>query len=162
MVDWSDAEREWAGVDRNGKQLTLPAYSIYGIDPNTGRRRELIIPEGTDAEAAESEVDGLHRLADRFAEPHARTYFIGAANGLVKIGFSTNVDERLQALRAGSPVPLTLMATAQGGRLRETAYHYQFASWRRHGEWFDHCAEIAAEISRLNAPSPLVDLMKPR
>jgi hypothetical protein len=78
-------------------------------------------------------------------------YFIGAENGLVKIGFAANFRERLGKLRCGSPVPLEVLAETNGGRLEERAYHSRFNKWRHHGEWFELVPEIQAEIDDINA-----------
>jgi hypothetical protein len=91
----------------------------------------------------------LHQQADR-ARTNARCYFIGGAEGPVKIGFSVDVDSRLSAIRSCSPVPLGILALAPGGQEREIAYHQQFADHRLHGEWFARVPEIEAEIARLS------------
>lgn len=90
----------------------------------------------------------LHKHADQDTSVGV-CYFIGGAEGAIKIGFSVDVASRLRTLRASSPIPLGVLATAPGGATRETAYHYQFAEHRLHGEWFARCPEIEAEIARL-------------
>ena len=65
-------------------------------------------------------------------------YFItNKDRNLVKIGQSTNVEERLKALQAGSPVRLTLHRTVKDpfGTL-EYDLHRAFRHLREHGEWF--------------------------
>ncbi|MFD4595727.1 GIY-YIG nuclease family protein [Streptomyces rubiginosohelvolus] len=54
----------------------------------------------------------------------------------VKIGLSNSPLKRLLKPQIGSPVPLTLLATFEGGRDLEAPLHRRFAPCRRHGEWF--------------------------
>lgn len=77
-------------------------------------------------------------------------YFIGANIGVVKIGFTRCVRTRLQELQTGSPVPLSLLAIAPGGRDKEQEYHSRFAMFRMHGEWFAMTPQVRLEIELLN------------
>lgn len=77
-------------------------------------------------------------------------YFAQAANGLIKIGTTGFIDERMKILAGQSPVAITLLATVQGARADEFVYHARFAAHRRHGEWFEPHPDILAEIARLN------------
>jgi hypothetical protein len=83
-------------------------------------------------------------------------YFIGCdAISRVKIGFAgDSIKRRMKELQCGSPVELSLLATAEGGLLQEQIYHLQFAEYRLHGEWFERSPEIEAEIERLKASAP--------
>lgn len=62
-------------------------------------------------------------------------YFIGGAD-MIKIGWSTNVDERLRTMQPHSPVTLVLLATVRGGVALEQQLHERFKKHRAHGEWF--------------------------
>jgi hypothetical protein len=81
-------------------------------------------------------------------------YFIGAPSGPVKIGIAVCPGERLKTLQTSHHERLELLATCQGGQPKERAYHQQFAAYRLHGEWFERCPEIEAEIARLNSDAP--------
>jgi hypothetical protein len=79
-------------------------------------------------------------------------YFIGPEQGPVKIGFTTNVPQRLARLQAGSPVALTVLAQIDGAQpFDERLLHMEYRAHRLHGEWFERCPEIEAEIERLAA-----------
>jgi len=65
-----------------------------------------------------------------------RIYFIQAPNGLFKIGKSNNPKSRLKHLQIGSPVPLKLRVTIEGGLYLEHILHIYFKHLRKHGEWF--------------------------
>lgn len=97
-----------------------------------------------EAEAAE---------AERQRQIAADVYFIGMKDGPIKIGISGNIKSRLRALQTSNPIPLTLLATTDGGGLMEAEYHRRFAKHRLSGEWFQRCPEIEAEINRLNEVS---------
>jgi hypothetical protein len=76
-------------------------------------------------------------------------YFVQAENGLIKIGSTKRMADRLQSLCNGSPIALILLATVKGDRTFEFALHIKFAAHRQHGEWFLPHPDILAEIERL-------------
>jgi len=82
---------------------------------------------------------------------HRRVYFISDGE-LVKIGFSLNVEKRLQQLSFEAGKPLTVLATVEGGPALERKYHEQFASYRVRGEWFRLTPELSSEIQKLRTP----------
>ena len=77
-------------------------------------------------------------------------YFVRAENGLIKIGSTKYLEDRLYSLRCGSPVGIELVACLKGDRNTEFKLHARFAEHRLHGEWFNPAPEILAEIDRLN------------
>lgn len=88
-----------------------------------------------------------------------QVYVIGnAANCLVKIGHSAELDRRLMALQAQSPVKLTLLGVFAGGRDVEQTLHSALKLFRKHGEWFellspewetDPCLRISYELKKM-------------
>jgi hypothetical protein len=81
-------------------------------------------------------------------------YFITGAPGFVKIGYTTDLAKRIQALQIGCPLVIEVLAFARGDRSVEQDYHYKFRAWRQSGEWFKLCPDIRAEIARLNGDAP--------
>jgi hypothetical protein len=70
-------------------------------------------------------------------------YMIAApAVGLCKIGYSSNVDERLKSLNFASPVDLELHKTRRGGFKTEHAIHAAAAVHRVKFEWFSFVPEV--------------------
>lgn len=64
-------------------------------------------------------------------------YFVAApAQGLVKIGYTTNMKERLSALLTGSPVKLDILKVIPGSYVDERGWHRRWAIYRTRGEWF--------------------------
>jgi hypothetical protein len=83
--------------------------------------------------------------------PVPLVYFIGAGdNGPIKIGIAASPPQRLASLQVGHWLKLSILATVDGGRPAERAYHNRFAAYRLHGEWFDRHPDILAEIDRLS------------
>jgi hypothetical protein len=78
----------------------------------------------------------------------ARVYFI-AGGGLIKIGVTVDVDERLQRLRLSCPVELRHFGSFPGTQNTERELHKKFAHIRHHGEWFQDTQELRDEIIRL-------------
>lgn len=68
-------------------------------------------------------------------------YLIQAGDAL-KIGYAADPRRRIHNLRIGSPVPLVLVGTMNGGGETERELHMRFAAHRRHGEWFAAHADI--------------------
>jgi predicted transcriptional regulator of viral defense system len=93
------------------------------------------------------------------SEQLGNVYFIqaGDVSGLIKIGFTYNVSERLKKLRSGSPIPLTLLAVIKGAQRNEHEFHVKFAEAREHGEWFRPEAIILDEIKQINELVKAVD-----
>lgn len=78
----------------------------------------------------------------------AGTYVIRAVDsGRLKIGYSTRVYKRLQALRTGSPERLELVCVLDTS---EKHAHKVAMDYRLHGEWFEEGAlEALADLPRL-------------
>jgi hypothetical protein len=78
-------------------------------------------------------------------------YFIGGRTGPIKIGFTTQVQKRLQRLSSNSPIALRVLASRPGSKADEGRLHVRFQGSRLHGEWFNRTPEILAEISKTRA-----------
>lgn len=94
-------------------------------------------------------------LAPRAAQTQARRlnkaggaiYFVqGITSRRIKIGFSTNILNRLEALGTSCPEQLRLLGAISGTMAAERALHARFASFRVKGEWFENRAELVAYI----------------
>jgi hypothetical protein len=77
-------------------------------------------------------------------------YFVEAVGtGLVKIGFTKNVNDRLCSLRRGNATELRLLKVLPGGLNAEAACHARWDPHRVRGEWFS-LLPIAGEIGELS------------
>jgi hypothetical protein len=78
--------------------------------------------------------------------PHDDLYFFRADNGLVKIGRSANVRNRLNHIRCSSPVGVMMWAVIEGQGHQELLWHSRFKEFHRSGEWFKWCPQIARAV----------------
>lgn len=77
----------------------------------------------------------------------AKVYFIQAATGPIKIGFTTGkVETRLKELQPGNPDPLVLLAWIPAPKEKEAELHRQFAHLLIRGEWFRPAVELLQMI----------------
>jgi len=96
----------------------------------------------------------MARRIDKRAQerPQELVYFIvDDAQQVVKIGYSTTPEKRLQALQTSNPNPLRIAAVTVGGWEAEQRLHTYYAPWRRAGEWFELTPELQAHIDELAA-----------
>lgn len=84
---------------------------------------------------------GLSRTAG------GRVYFVATFDErFVKIGFSTDVAQRVRALNAANPEPLNLLGSVPGTPADERAWHIRLAAHRAGGEWFRLAPAVQAAI----------------
>lgn len=77
-------------------------------------------------------------------------YFIGGASFRhIKIGFATDVYDRLYALQTGNPSPLIVYAYWPGTMDDERAAHEVFKDDRGNGEWFERSKRLEQAIRAL-------------
>lgn len=84
-------------------------------------------------------------------------YFL-VAETFVKIGFSTNLRGRVDAVKTGCPEPLSGVWVMQGGRPEESVLHRRFSAHRLAREWFCLDSEIVAfyaTFARYYAPGEI-------
>lgn len=76
----------------------------------------------------------------------------------VKIGTTTDLDQRLVNLSTGCPHEVRYVGRWEGDLQTETAIHQALVTYRRRGEWFDIGAERAVwEVTRLLGHAPFTD-----
>lgn len=68
----------------------------------------------------------------------------------VKIGFSTDVNQRLAGMQTGSPDELKVIGCWPGSQAEEQMIHGQMAQWRLHREWFFPSPEVLALVGERN------------
>ncbi len=74
---------------------------------------------------------------------YGHVYFLQAeGNGLIKIGFTTNLLRRVRDHRNGSPVLLHFLGAYEAQETEERLVHDLFRYHRQHGEWFSPAPEI--------------------
>lgn len=66
----------------------------------------------------------------------------------VKIGWTTNLDDRLKTLATGSPVKLKLIRCVEAASHMEGRFHKMFQDVRLRGEWFRWTPDILTAFPR--------------
>jgi hypothetical protein len=109
----------------------------------------------------------IHDLRLENVEGKAWIYFIQAEpGGLVKIGYTENLDKRLRIIQSHSPLKMKIIGKIRGSRATEAEIHSKFNKDRKHGEWFvsserlmklieihgDNESDIFPEIDITNLP----------
>ncbi|MGS3834526.1 GIY-YIG nuclease family protein, partial [Escherichia coli] len=72
----------------------------------------------------------------RIKEPPQVYVLSSKKTGLTKIGYSSNIPQRIKSLGNSGPDCLKLECLIPGGRETENMLHRKFAAKRKHGEWF--------------------------
>lgn len=80
----------------------------------------------------------------------------------IKIGFTTNLHERVHTLETGSPFPLTVLAFMPGDYALEARFHAKLARYRVHREWFRDVPRVRNELARVLALRGGVSILKER
>ncbi len=146
-------EHVLAAIDALDPEARERVLRAAGIDPGprswTTTGRKLGIPQqlyGDYVVAAwPAEVVRSHRV-----------YFIQGGEpdaderALVKIGFTTDVDQRLRQLQTASPLPLKLIEITIGTQAIEAFLHRVLHRHHVRGEWFRlHPDDISYALSRV-------------
>jgi hypothetical protein len=77
-----------------------------------------------------------------------RVYFIQAkSGGPIKIGVTTDIQDRRKALQSSHPEELVVLAHRPGDEVSEMALHRKLTRYRLKGEWFEDCAEVRVEVA---------------
>lgn len=95
-------------------------------------------------------------------------YFIQDFYGNIKIGYSSNVIERLSSFQTAHAAPLKLLATInknlneQEAQNLEKDLHNEFSKFRKLGEWFSSCREIFKKIEEIATEFPNEEIKIPK
>ena len=80
-------------------------------------------------------------------------YFVRRLDGLIKIGYTSNVQGRMQQLFREFR-PLDLLLVLYGSMRTEKAHHRHFAALRATGEWFTPGEDLLTYISAMPSQDP--------
>lgn len=83
--------------------------------------------------------------------PWPCVYVVSGGNRRVKIGYTTDMGNRITALQMASPVRLRILTTCPGDRALEARLHREFRKYRTHGEWFDLSSANLRRLLRIMA-----------
>jgi hypothetical protein len=90
---------------------------------------------------------------------NAKTYFIQANDGRIKIGVSTKPENRLKQLQTAHSEPLVILLVVQGDIERKL--HSQFAELRLSGEWFKPESSLLTWIAEQKTIHPKITRLGP-
>jgi hypothetical protein len=145
--EWSACDhswfvRWWQGNSQHEKGFKLDGQraSEFAAEVEQQKRRPRSEPELPQSKVTVRRLDD--GLSSWWWRVRSMVYFIRAADGMVKIGTSTNVLKRVKDLASQSPVPLELVAVVPGNTTDEAALHDRFNDARDHGEWFRPVPEL--------------------
>ncbi len=84
-----------------------------------------------------------------------KVYFVRPVGhaGPIKIGFTSYMRERMNAMLAWSPYRLEILAMIDGDLGVEKALHKKFAEHRLHHEWFTPAKELLEFIESVTSAS---------
>jgi len=87
---------------------------------------------------------------DRAVEHNKIVYFVQSRlGGPIKIGLTTQLNQRLKQLQNESPIPLQIVGALRGDEKVEAAIHERFRKLRLHGEWFEPSTELVEFIRQI-------------
>jgi hypothetical protein len=130
-------------TESDGRMLFDPFDLVRYVLPGTptelqivqkARELEAAMPRWWVARAQPVEFRGRVYLMETTEGPHR-----------LKIGFSTNPDQRLYGIATASPVGVRLLLSVPGTLADERALHLRFADCHVRGEWFDGVARFEIE-----------------
>lgn len=79
--------------------------------------------------------DWIEKRGTQSRSKEGMVYFIGT-DEYVKIGVTTNVDQRLSQIHTSCPLPVELLKLEEGGYQREFELHTLFEEYNEKLEWF--------------------------
>jgi hypothetical protein len=94
---------------------------------------------------------------EELLEAPSHVYFIYSA-GLVKIGYSTDWQSRLNQVRRGCAHHAELILVMPGDRKMEADYHGLFDEYRERGEWFRCDGKMREFLERFASKEGLENL----
>lgn len=127
---------------KDGKRIRLPDPDVAGVTA---------FNLAYDA-AARGEVTGIvqaQKALPMFSLEIGRpgfVYFLQMGDK-VKIGFSTNVGNRLKAIKTACPLPAEIVKIIPGSEQTERYFHAHFAANRLNGEWFALDSHLASFLA---------------
>lgn len=83
-------------------------------------------------------------------EALSRVYFI-EMNEFIKIGFTTNLDRRMEDLAHGHPYEINLIHHIEGSFNTESDLHRKFKHLHVRGEWFSKAPDLLQYIEELKS-----------
>lgn len=101
-----------------------------------------------------TECKSFQRSPWNIAVGRTGIYFVAAeGTDLVKIGYAIDVSSRINAISAGCPYPMRVLAVIPGEIPDEHKLHRRFRMYHVHNEWFRIDGDLRSYLDTLPAPS---------
>jgi len=81
------------------------------------------------------------KLIPEYSRGKSYVYFIRSNLG-IKIGYATNLYDRMSSIQSANPGKIELLGIIPGGAQTEQEIHDLFYKFRLRGEWFLECPEL--------------------
>lgn len=161
-----DAVHDLIGGDRSEVARAMTDLTVSECDDEPmiivatePGRRELRIAawakfnSGEDLTAAERQMRARDKRRTEQGGEHV--YFVRReSDGLIKIGFSNSVVDRVRHLSGELRTRIDILATISGGAALEASLHERFAHLRVRGEWFRPEGALAEYMNELTGREP--------
>lgn len=128
-----DGQALWLALELEGYEdynAAVTKDSPYTVSVS----RQKTKPKPPDANAA-ANANGANNTSVVY-------FILGEKTGLVKIGYSTDLDDRIKSIRDCSGQPVRLLATTDGHRVEEGFFHRILKEYRGIGEWFENRGNV--------------------
>lgn len=99
--------------------------------------------------AYESFAQHLNSCARKDAKPSSVYFVANSHKTIVKIGYTTDIVQRFNALQSMSHGKLILLGTIEGGLKDEQLLHQRYSLLRSHGEWFCATKDLLKDIEAM-------------
>lgn len=93
------------------------------------------------------------QAAQDFVPATGHVYFLSRGDQ-IKIGYTSNLQDRLRAFRTATTEPVEVLLLVPGTVDLERYYHQKFAEHRIEREWFSHATELLEFIAKRAWASP--------
>src|SRR6185312_4681116 len=135
---------ESGAIEVRGEMLVVPNFIAAQETPSSDAQRKRDQREKAAALTKLDEANGGAPIDTGVV------YFARSESGEFKIGYTTNIRERLWQLNTGRADKLTIAATEPGGIERERELQARFAEYKIDREWFRPGTDLVRYIDSLD------------
>lgn len=145
-----------ASVSANSGDTKSTFNAIKKLELDSGLENIELIIDITQAIYSYAELmkNDLHKK-EQSKNRKSKVYFVRKNDGIIKIGFTKNIPERMKSLEASSGSKIELLTTIDGGIKEESMIHDIFKEDRLIGEWFRPSEKLISYIASLAAANDI-------
>lgn len=102
-----------------------------------------------ESELRERDQNNILAVVKQFQTNNEPFVYLLLSGNRYKIGFTTNLEQRIQTFNTASPIPHQIIAVVPGDAALEAELHDKLSSKRVFGEWFVKCPDVFQEFQKL-------------